>query len=43
MADITKSSILNIIKKVDASNIRTDHLTLNSIKNFELKYFGSGQ
>ncbi len=36
MADITKSEILNIIKKVDAPNIKTDHLTLNSIKTFEL-------
>jgi len=37
MADITKSEILNIIKNVNVSNIRTDHLTLNSIKNFVLK------
>ena len=37
MADITKSSILNIIKKVNDPNIRIDHLTLNSIKNFELR------
>jgi ATP-binding protein involved in chromosome partitioning len=37
MADITKSEILNIIKKVNAAKIKTDHLTLNSIKNFELK------
>lgn len=37
MADITKSEILNIIKNVNDSNIKTDHLTLNSIKNFVLK------
>jgi len=37
MADITKSEILNIIKKVNDPNIKTDHLTLNSIKNFEQK------
>ena len=37
MADITKSEILNIIKKVNDPKIKTDHLTLNSIKNFELK------
>lgn len=37
MADITKSEILKIIKNVSDSKIRTDHLTLNSIKNFELK------
>ena len=37
MADITKSAILNIIKKVNDPKIKTDHLTLNSIKNFELK------
>jgi hypothetical protein len=37
MADITKSEILNIIKKVNDPDIKTDHLTLNSIKNFGLK------
>jgi ATP-binding protein involved in chromosome partitioning len=37
MADITKSEMLKIIKNVSDSKIRTDHLTLNSIKNFELK------
>jgi ATP-binding protein involved in chromosome partitioning len=37
MADITKSVILNIIKKVNDPKLRTDLLTLNSIKNFELK------
>jgi ATP-binding protein involved in chromosome partitioning len=37
MADITKSEILNSIKKVNDPNIKTDHLTLNSIKNFVLE------
>ena len=37
MADITKSEILNVIKKINNPKIKTDHLTLNSIKNFELK------
>ena len=35
MNDITKSEILNIFKKVKDSNIKTDLLTLNSIKKIE--------
>jgi len=37
MPDITKSEILNAIKRIDDSNLNTAHLTLNSIKNFEIK------
>jgi len=37
MADITMSEILNILKKVKVPNLNTDHLTLNSIKNYLLK------
>ena len=37
MADITKSGILNTLKKVNNPNLKMDHLTLNSIKNFILE------
>jgi len=37
MADITKSEILNVLKKVKVTELNTDHLTLNSIKNYLLK------
>ena len=37
MADITMSEILNVLKKVKVPNLNTDHLTLNSIKNYLLK------
>ena len=37
MADITKSEILNTLKKVNNPNLKMDHLTLNSIKNFILE------
>ena len=37
MADITKSEILNVLKKVKVPNVKNDNLTLNSIKNFSLK------
>ncbi len=37
MADLTKSGILNALKKVDDSNFNKDLLILNSIKKFELK------
>lgn len=36
MPDITKSEILNVIKQVKIEGLQSDHLTLNSIKNFEL-------
>jgi ATP-binding protein involved in chromosome partitioning len=36
MADITQSAVLNVLKKVKVPNVKTDHLTLNSIKNFSL-------
>jgi ATP-binding protein involved in chromosome partitioning len=37
MADINKSEIINTIKKVTDTNLDLSHLTLNSIKSFELK------
>ncbi|MCH7516836.1 MAG: DUF59 domain-containing protein, partial [Bacteroidetes bacterium] len=37
MADITKSEILNTLKKLNDPNLKTDHLTLNSIKDFSLE------
>jgi ATP-binding protein involved in chromosome partitioning len=37
MADITQSAVLNVLKKVKVPNVKTDNLTLNSIKNFSLK------
>ena len=37
MADITQSEVLKVLKKVKVSNVKTDNLTLNSIKNFSLK------
>ncbi len=37
MADLTKSGILNALKKVDDSNFNKDLLILNSIKKFEVK------
>ncbi len=37
MADITKSGILNALKKVDDPNVNKDLLILNSVKNFEVK------
>ena len=37
MADITKSEILNVLKKVKVPDLNTNHLTLNSIKNYSLK------
>ncbi len=36
MPDITKSEILNILKKVDDSNFNKNLLTLNSIKDFKI-------
>ena len=37
MIGLTKSGILNSIKKVDDERIDKNHLILNSIKNFEIK------
>ncbi|UCH64456.1 MAG: iron-sulfur cluster carrier protein ApbC [Ignavibacterium sp.] len=37
MADITQSEVLSVLKKVKVPNVKTDHLTLNSIKNFSLQ------
>jgi len=37
MISLTKSGILNSIKKVDDERIDKNHLMLNSIKNFEIK------
>jgi ATP-binding protein involved in chromosome partitioning len=37
MTDITKSNLLNILKKVDDPNLNKDLLILNSIKNLEIK------
>ena len=37
MADITKSGILNSIKKINDERLDKNHLILNAIKNFELK------
>lgn len=37
MADLTKSGILNALKKVEDSNFNRDLLILNSIKKFEVK------
>ncbi len=37
MPDITKSEILNAIKKVNDPKLVTAHLTLNSIKNFKIE------
>ena len=37
MADLTKSGILNALKKVEDSNFNKDLLILNSIKKFEVK------
>ncbi len=37
MSDITKSEILNTLKKTEDTNLNKDFLILNSIKNFELK------
>jgi len=37
MSDITKSELLNALKKIDLKEAGTDRLTLNSIKNLEIK------
>ena len=37
MADLTKSGVLNALKKVEDPNFNKDLLILNSIKNFEIK------
>jgi len=37
MTDITKSEILNVLKKVKAPELNSNHLTLNSIKNYLLE------
>lgn len=37
MADITKSSVLNAVKKADDKNLNLGSLTLNSIKKIELE------
>ena len=37
MADITQSAVLNVLKNAKVPNVKTDNLTLNSIKNFSLK------
>src|SRR5690554_3057529 len=37
MPDVTKSGLLNILKNIDDKNLNKDLLTLNSIKNFNLK------
>ena len=37
MADITKSEILSVLKKVNVPELNTDHLTLSSIKNYRLE------
>lgn len=37
MSDITKSEVLNSLKKVDDAKINKDFLILNSIRKFELK------
>jgi ATP-binding protein involved in chromosome partitioning len=37
MADITKTDILNSLKRVNDSNVKKEFLILNSIKTFELK------
>ena len=36
MSDLTKSELLNILKKADIANLNKNLLTLNSIKDFKV-------